>query len=204
MQDLHWGWRLGVAALVALLLPRVPQSAGAQALLVTPHAASDFVRFLHPAGTYALERPADWRAHEGTGRVTIGADDGLVPVERGFRMVYGAIVAIADDPEASNPVRNIETSARGIVDAILKRNAHQSLSVSVHADRPFAGAPAASAVLIGTSPVTGRGERAEIVVRAFGKSQILYAILVSPTDSYAELDTPLRRLRDSLRVLGGR
>ena len=44
---------------------------------------------------------------------------------------------------------------------------------------------AANAVLTGTSPVTGRGERAEIVCRAFGTGQILYAILVSPAEAYA-------------------
>jgi hypothetical protein len=158
------------------------------------------VKFVHPSGAYWLEHPADWTVHEGTGRITIGADDGLVAVERGFRTVYGAIVAIADDSTASNPARTVETSARAMVDAILKRNAHQSLSVPVRVDRPFAGAPAASAVLIGTSPVTGRGERAEIVVRAVGGWQVLYAILVSPTDSYPLLEAPLRRLRDSIRM----
>lgn len=189
--------------MATLLLAFAPPPASGQALVVQPHAAGSVVKFVHPSGAYWLEHPADWTVHEGTGRITIGTDDGLVAVERGFRTVYGAIVAIADDSAPSTPARTIETSAGAMVDAILKRNPHQSLSVPVR-DRPFAGAPAASAVLIGRSPVTGRGERAEIVVRAFGGSQVLYAILVSPTDAYPLLEVPLRRLRDSVRMTDAR
>ena len=129
-----------------------------------------------------------------------GAADGLVPSGRGFRTIYGAIVAIVDDAEAGKPAHTVETSARAVVDSILRRNAHQALSVPVRADRPLAGAPAASAVLNGISPVTSRGERAEVVCRAYGSSQILYVILVSPTDAYPDLEQPLRLLRDSIRV----
>ena len=197
------GW-LSPTFAVVLLLSYQPLSVFAQTLVIKPHAAADFVLFSHPAGAYTLDHPSDWKAHEGTGRFTIGADNGLVPAERGFRTVYGAIVAIVDDPDAVNPARTIESSTRAVVDAILKRNAHQSLSVPVHADRPFGGAPSASAVLLGKSPVTGRGERAEVVVRGLGSSQILYVIFVSPTEAYAELEAPLRRMRDSLRVGGSR
>lgn len=166
-----------------------------------PHASPTTAPFSHSSGAYSLAYPSDWQAHENGGRLNVGAPDGLVPTGRGgFRTVYGAIVAIVDDPEAGKPGRTIETSTRAIVDGILKRNEHQSIAVPVKLDRPFAGGPAASAVLIGTSPVTGRGERAEVVCRAYGATQILYVILVSPTESYADLERPLQQLRDSVRV----
>src|SRR5205085_1495263 len=102
-------------------------------------------------GAYAFAHPTDWKVHEGAGRVTIGADDGLVATERGFRTVYGVIIAIVDDPLAATPQHDIEASARAVVDSILKRNPHQSVSVPVRVDRPLAGGPAANAVLMGTS-----------------------------------------------------
>jgi hypothetical protein len=147
-----------------------------------------------------LAHPADWKAHEGTDRVTVGADDGLVPTERGFRTVYGAIVAIVEDPEAARPDRQVESSARAVVDGILKRNPHQSIAEPVKSDRPFAGAKAANAVLLGTSPVTGRAERAEVVCRLLDAGKILYVILVSPADAYDGLERPLHALRDSIRL----
>lgn len=167
-----------------------------------PHASADVLPFVAARGAYAFSHPADWKVHETAGRVTIGADDGLVPTERGFRTVYGVIIAVVDDPEAARSPHDIEASTRAIVDGILERNGHQSISVPVRVDRPVGGAPAASAVLMGTSPVTNRGERAEVVCRRFGGNQILYAILVCPADAYTELQRPLHALRDSIRVPG--
>jgi len=177
-------------------------AAGADGV-IRPHAAATTTSFSQSGGAFTLEYPSDWDAHETAGRVTIGASDGLVPTGRGFRTVYGAIVAIVDDPDAGRSDRTIERSATAIVDAILKRNPHQTLSVAVHGDRPLGGQPAAAAVLTGISPVTSRAERAEVVCRAYGPSQILYVILVSPGEAYADLAEPLQRLRDSIRVASG-
>ena len=184
--------------MLAALAPGVRAQDGAT---LHPHASATTAAFSHSTGAYSLAYPSDWQAHENGGRLNVGAADGLVPTGRGgFRTIYGAIVAIVDDPEAGKAGRTIESSTRAVVDGILKRNEHQSISVPVKADCPFAGAPAANAVLLGTSPVTGRGERAEVVCRAYGTNQILYVILVSPTESYADLQRPLHQLRDSVRV----
>ena len=173
-------------------------------VVVRPHAATATKRFSSPTSAYSFDYPADWDAHEAGERVNVGAADGLVPTGRGFRTIYGAILAIVDDPDAGKPDRTVESSAKAVIDGILKRNAHQSLSVPVRADRPLAGAPAANAVMQGTSPVTGRGERAEVVCRAFGTAQVFYVILVSPIEAYSELEQPLQRLRDSIRLSDGK
>lgn len=167
---------------------------------VRPHASTQFTRFAHSTQGYVLEHPADWQAHERGERTNIGAENGLVPTERGFRTVYGAIVQIADDPLAGKPERSAEASARLILEQVLKRNPHQALKEPLAADRPLAGAPAFHAVINGTSPVTGRGERAEIVVRQHGDAKVFYLVLVSPIDDYPSLAAPLRRLRDSVRI----
>src|SRR5436190_139210 len=104
-----------------------------------PHASTDVAQFVAAGGAYAFAHPTDWKVHEAPGRVTVGADDGLVPTERGFRTVYGVIIAIVDDPEAATPQHDIAASARAVVDSILKRNPHQSISAAVRTDRPFAG-----------------------------------------------------------------
>src|SRR5262245_20184178 len=173
------------------LVPR-PASAQSEGAAVRPRANATTKPFTFSTGADSLGYPSDSEPHENNGRLNVGPSDGLVPTGRGgFRTVYGAIVALVDDPEAGKPDRTIESSTKAIVDSILKRNVHQSISVPVKADRPFAGAPAASAVLIGTSPVTDHGERAEIVCRTYGTAQVLYVILVSPVDAHATLERPL-------------
>lgn len=166
-----------------------------------PHAAPSFSRFVHSTGAYAIELPADWAAHENGDRVNIGPDDGLVRTQRGFRTIYGVIVAITPDPLAGRPERSLIASAAATVDAVLKRNPHQSLSISAHEDGTLAGTSAVSAVLTGISPVTGRGERAEIVCRRYGDTRLMYLILVSPADYHDTLHPTLVRIRESLRVL---
>jgi hypothetical protein len=168
--------------------------------VVRPHASKEVVRFAHSSGAYSLEHPADWKAHERGERTNIGAENGLIPTERGFRTVYGVIVQLTADPLAGTDGRSLERSAAAAIDAVLKRNPHQALKVPVHADGTLAGAPAVSAVLMGTSPVTKRGERVEIVSRYHGTSQLFTLLLVSPADDFPLLETPLRRLRESVRL----
>ncbi len=187
---------LVVAATFALRASQVTH----ETRTVRPHASERFTSFTHSSGSYSLEHPSDWNAHERGERTNIGAEDGLVASERGFRTIYGAIVQIVSDPLAGNPDRTVEGSTRLIVEQVLKRNPHQALKEPVAADRALAGAPAFRALIVGTSPVTGRGERAEIVVRQHAPDQVLYLVLVSPTDDYSSLEAPLRRLRDSVRI----
>jgi hypothetical protein len=167
---------------------------------VRPHASGEFKTFAHSSGAYGVEHPSDWQAHERGERTNIGAEDGLVAVEKGFRTIYGVIVQVAADPLAGQPNRSLESSAKQIVDQVLKRNPHQALKEPLASDKPLAGAPAYRAVINGTSPVTGLGERAEIIVRQHGEGQVLYLVLVSPIDHFSSLEAPLRRVRDSLRV----
>jgi hypothetical protein len=168
---------------------------------VRPHAAAEFVPFKAADGAFDLQHPADWRAHPTGGRVNFGADDGLVPTGRGFRTIYGVIVDVVDDPLAAQGNPTLEASAQAIVDRVLTRNPHQKLHESLVADALLGGAPAYRAVLMGISPVTGRGERAEIVVRRYG-AQLFSLILVSPAEDYALLEAPLRRVRNSVRIHG--
>ena len=169
---------------------------------VTPHASPQFTTFVHSTAAYALEHPSDWQAHERGERTNIGPEDGLVAGARGFRTIYGAIVQVATDPLTGSPERTTEASARRILEQVLQRNPHQALKEPVAADRPLAGAPAFRAVIMGTSPVTGRAERAEIVVRQHGANEVFYLVLVSPAADYTLLEAPLRRLRDSVRIPG--
>jgi hypothetical protein len=166
-----------------------------------PHAAAEFVPFKAADGAFDLQHPADWRAHPNGARVNIGADDGLVPTGRGFRTIYGVIVDVLDDPLAAQSNPTLEASAQAIVDRVLTRNPHQKLYEALTPDAPLGGAPAYRAVLMGTSPVTGRGERAEIVVRRYG-AQLFSLILVSPAEDYGLLEAPLRRVRNSVRIHG--
>lgn len=188
----------------ALLVASLPAFAAAQEVhetrVVKPHASEKVTPFTHSSGSYALEHPSDWQAHERGERTNIGAADGLVPTERGFRTIYGVIVQVAPDPLAGRADRTVEGSARLIVEQVLKRNSHQALKEPVTEAAPLGGAPAFRASIQGISPVTGQGERAEIVVRQHGPDQVFYLVLVSPVDEYRLLEAPLRRLRDSVRI----
>jgi hypothetical protein len=168
-----------------------------------PHASAEFVEFISADRSFAFEHPADWRAYERGARVNVGASDGLVATGRGFRTIYGAIVDVLDDPLAGRSDRTLEASTRAIVERVLARNPHQAIHEPVGADAPLGGRPAYRAVLMGTSPVTGRGERAEIICREFGVGKIFQIILVAPAEAFSTLTTPLERIRDSVRVPAG-
>lgn len=193
-------WVAAAALLLAMSGARAIAQEPHQQRTVRPHASGEFTTFAHSSGTYGVEHPSDWQAHERGERTNIGADDGLVAGERGFRTIYGVIIQIAADPLAGQADRSLEKSARLIVEQVLQRNPHQALKEPLTADRSLAGAPAYHALINGTSPVTGLGERAEIIVRQHGDAEVLYLVLVSPLDHLASLEAPLRRVRDSLRM----
>jgi len=169
--------------------------------VVHPHAAAAFVPFRHSTGFFTLEHPADWAAHERGVRTNVGAEDGLVPTPTGgFRTVYGVIVQVAPDPLLGKPERSLQASAQAVVDQVLARNAHQRLTQALAPDRPLAGGPAFHATMTGVSPVTGQGERAEIVCRSLGEDRLFYLVLVTPVDHAPLVEPVLRRIRDSLTL----
>jgi hypothetical protein len=169
------------------------------------YADSDFRRYTHSMATYSIEHPIDWEAHEQPMRTNIGSQSGLVPGERGgLRTVYGVIVAIVDDPANAPNNPSLEETTGAVVATILKRNPHQSLREPAAPDGLLAGSPAYRAVLFGTSPVTGRGERAEILCRRIDQKRLLYIIFVSPEENYQQLKPTFVRMRNSLAVPAGR
>lgn len=170
---------------------------------VKVHASTEFVRWTHPDQIYAIEHPSDWQAHAQATRTNIGSVDGLVRGQRGFRTVYGAILATIDDPVAGQATRTLAESSRGIVDSILKRNAHLQIQTALAEDQPLAGTPAYRAVLGGTSPVTGHAERAEVIVRAYDAARVFYVIFACPEDQCAKLAPTFGRMRASLWIPSG-
>jgi len=167
---------------------------------VNIHASKEFVRWSHPTSGYSIEHPIDWQPHAQAARTNIGSDNGLVAAGRGFRTIYGVIIAVVDDPLATSPDRTLEASSRAVVDGILKRNGHLSLTSPLAADAPLAGAPAFRAVAGGTSPVTGHAERAEVICRTYDGSQLLYVIFACPDARCGELAATFGRMRQSLQV----
>jgi len=164
------------------------------------YAAKEFARFTHPTSGYSIEHPVDWKAHPQAARTNIGSDDGLVRGERGFRTVYGVIMAVVDDPLAASSERSLEASSRAIVESILKRNPQLSIKTPLAADAQLGGAPAFRAVATGTSPVTGHPERAEIICRPYDESRLLYVIFACPDERCGELTATFGRMRSSLQV----
>jgi hypothetical protein len=164
------------------------------------YASKTFVRWNHPTAGYSIEHPVDWKPHVQAARTNIGSDDGLVAGERGFRTVYGVIIAVVDDPLAASSDRTLEASSRAIVETIVKRNTHLSIKSLLAADSHLGGSPAFRAVAAGTSPVTGHAERAEVICRRYDASRLLYVIFACPEARCAELTTTFQQMRKSLLV----
>lgn len=164
------------------------------------YASKEFVRWNHPTDGYSIEHPVDWKPHPQGTRTNIGSDDGLVKGERGFRTVYGVIIAIVDDPLAASPQRSLEASSRAIVESILKRNTQLSIKSPLAAADALAGAQTFRAVAGGTSPVTGHAERAEIICRPYDASRLLYVIFACPDARCGELTATFEQMRKSLRL----
>jgi hypothetical protein len=163
-------------------------------------ASKEVVRWDHPTSLYSIEHPVDWTPHPRGARTNISSDEGLVPGERGFRTVYGVILAVVDDPLAASPDRSLEASSRVVVESILKRNGHLSITSRLAADAPLAGAPAFRAVAGGKSPVTGHAEQAEVICRAYDRGHLLYVIFACPQAHCGELTTTFQHMRQSLQV----
>jgi len=164
------------------------------------YASKEFVRWNHPTAGYSIEHPVDWKPHPQAARTNIGSDDGLVAGERGFRTVYGVIIAVVDDPVAASSNRSLEASSRAIFETILKRNAHLSTKSPLVADTPLGGSPAFRGVAGGTSPVTGHAEQAEVICRRYDTSRLLYVIFACPEAGCGELTATFQRMRKSLQV----
>jgi len=178
----------------------MPASAQQQASQVRIHAAAEFVRWAHGAGAYSLEHPVDWETHEQGLRTNIGSKDGLVPTGRGYRTIYGVILAVVDDPLAGAPDRTLAASSQAVFEGIVKRNAHLSVKSPIAPTEPLAGGQAYRAVAGGISPVTGHAERAEVICREVDAGHLLYMILACPEAECSELGTTFRRMRESLKV----
>jgi hypothetical protein len=164
------------------------------------YASKKFVRWNHPTAGYSIEHPVDWKPHPQAARTNIGSDDGLVAGERGFRTVYGVIIAVVDDPLAASSDRSLEASSRAIIETILKRNAHLSIKSPLAAETRLGGSPAFRAVAGGTSPVTGDAERAEVICRPYDASRLLYVIFACPEARCGELTATFQQMRNSLQV----
>ena len=165
------------------------------------YASKEFVRWNHPTAGYSIEHPVDWKPHPQAARTNIGSADGLVAGERGFRTVYGVIIAVVDDPLAASSDRSLEASSQAIVETILKRNAHLSIKSPLAADPPLGGSPAFRAVAVGTSPVSGHAEQADVICRRYDASRLLYVIFACPEARCGELTATFQQMRKSLQVI---
>ena len=186
---------LVLALLVTSSIGANAQSAPRTFKEVWPHASDEVARFVHSSGAYELEHPRDWSPFERGLRTNIGAENGLEHTARGIRTSYGAIVVIVDAPADT-----LEASTRAIVDNVLRSNTHQRLNQPLRPGATLGGAEAWTGTLLGTSPVTGRGEHVEILCRQYGPGQLLYVLLVSPADDLPMLEPHLKRLAASIKV----
>jgi hypothetical protein len=164
-------------------------------------------------GVFRIRYPSNWTPNptdDGEG-VSFVPGGGMVTASSGTQsIIYGMLVG-RFDPAASRS--NEEADARepfsrndqlGRASNIflmgLVQNNTYLKPLRTSEDLVLDGAEALSATFEGRSPATAELETVVVFTRTLGTDQLIYMILVAPSERYSELMQPLRRILSSLSV----
>jgi Zn-dependent protease with chaperone function len=154
-------------------------------------------------GFFEIDFPENWSVHEaeqGYG-VVIAPREGIVAARDGSQgIVYGAVVNHYDPFDRGPDGGTLDDAAEDLARQIRSGNPHLGRVGGSERRETLDGARARSFLLSGRSPVTGREERVQVLVRELADDHVLYALFVAPRDDYAELARTFERMAGSLRV----
>jgi hypothetical protein len=210
-----------LAALLALspLAPAaLAQSSRKPARMPPP--SSSYLRYLDKEGFFTVDYPDNWRTYPAGHAVSIAPDGGLAPGGgRQQLLVYGVVLSHYA-PYASPATRRKlslrqhyapyedTTRARDVLEDITDDLVRQIVDVDPNlrvlegSARPATidGAPGFSVPLTGRSPVTGEGERGELLVRSLPDGHAIYALSIAPARDYEAFQAAFARMMRTLVV----
>ncbi|HEV8195398.1 MAG TPA: hypothetical protein VGP87_02055 [Gemmatimonadales bacterium] len=210
-----------LAALMALspLVPATLAQSNRKSARMPPP-SSTFLRHLDKGGFFTVDYPDNWRTYPAGHAVSIAPEGGLAPGGgRQQLLVYGVVISHYS-PYASPATRRKlslrhhyapfedTTRARDVLEDITDDLVRQIVDVNPNlrvlegSARPATidGAPGFSVPLTGRSPVTGEGERGELVVRSLPDGHAIYVLSIAPARDYEAFQTAFARMMRTLVV----
>lgn len=195
---------------------------------VTVEAPSSTFRTYEPRNRmFRIDYPSNWRAHEsadGLG-LTLAPEGGLVDAGAGENdLIYGVVInhyapflndVTEEDGQyfflgsASDPKRryvsrsHLAQATNDLVGQIVRSNPTLKLVPNSQRTDMIDRAPALSLALSGRSSARGHEERVTVFTRELPDDHIVYALLIAPGQSYAQLKGTFDRMIGSLRVNAG-
>jgi Zn-dependent protease with chaperone function len=179
--------------------------------------SSHFQNYWGPgAFWFQVSYPENWLAYpssDGLG-VTFIPPGGAVGARGPSRLVYGAVInryrPIGDNslwtrlqPRSFRYVGGrgaLVEATNDLLDSALQNNPHLDFARGSDRRGSIDGAPIIALTLVGRSPLTGRGERAQLYARELEDGDILYAIFVAPDDEYDIFRPAFERMLRGLKI----
>jgi hypothetical protein len=192
-----------------------PTSSAGPAAITIERPSTGLKTFRQRQGFFELQYPENWSAHapsQGYG-VTIAPRGGFVPTSGGRqRLTCGLVVNhyVPFDGAVGTRYRDplgslfggtpLEEATSDLIRQVMNANPHLKLVAGSQRRRTISGAPSFSALLSGSSPVTGVGERVTVLARQLRDQHVVYMLLVAPARDYAMLAPSSERMVRSLKV----
>ena len=172
--------------------------------------------YWHPgAFWFQVSYPDNWLAYpssDGLG-VTFVPPGGVVEA-RTPRLVYGAVInryrPIGDNSLWTGLQQRsfryiggrgaLVEATNDLLDSALQNNPHLDFARGSDRRGSIDGTPIIALTLVGRSPATGRGERAQLYARELEDGDIVYAIFVAPDDEYDNFRQVFERMLRGLKI----
>lgn len=188
----------------------------AQSVKVERPSSHSRSHWLHSGLGFQVPYPENWLAYPSGDDlgVTFIPPGGVVETHGQRRLVYGAVInryrPIGDNSLWTGLQQRsfryiggrgaLVEAINDLLDSALQNNPHLDFARGSDRRGSSDGAPAITLTLVGRSPVTGRGERAQLYARELDDDGIVYAIFVAPDDEYDDFRLVFERMLRGLKI----
>ncbi|HEY7179763.1 MAG TPA: M48 family metallopeptidase [Blastocatellia bacterium] len=172
--------------------------------------------WLHGGLLVQITYPENWLARPSSDDlgVTFIPPGGVVETRGPSRLVYGAIISryrpIGDNnlwtglqPRSFRYIGGrgeLVEATNDLLDSALQNNPHLDFARGSDRRGSIDGEQVITLTLVGRSPATGRGERAQLYTRELEDGDIVYAIFVTPDDEYDNFRPVFDRMLRGLKI----
>ncbi|HZF38441.1 MAG TPA: M48 family metalloprotease [Blastocatellia bacterium] len=172
--------------------------------------------WLHGGLLLQVYYPENWLAYPSGDDfgVTFIPPGGAVETLGTSRLVYGAVVSryrpIGDNSLWTGLQQRsfryiggrgeLVEATNDLLDSALQNNPHLDFARGSDRRGSIDGTPMITLTLVGRSPATGRGERAQLYTRELEDGDIVYAIFVAPDDEYDNFRPVFDRMLRGLKI----
>ncbi|MGE0130806.1 MAG: M48 family metallopeptidase [Blastocatellales bacterium] len=182
--------------------------------------SSHLREYWRPGGSwFRVAYPENWRAYPSGDKlgVTFTPPGGVVESRGQTHLIYGAVInqykPIGDNSQwtglAQRSFRYIggrgelTEATNDLIDSVLQNNPHLDFARGSDRRGKNNGSAMITLTLTGRSPLTGRGERAQLYTRELDNGGVIYAIFVAPDDEYDDFRPTFDRMLRGLKIDDG-